>query len=84
MLSFACRTIKRSSGLICVRSEKYFSGRSGVVLIALVWVYANCAMIPGYLGLIGTWGYNCMSGTRVRSIHVYLKSLNYVLLEDHR
>ena len=57
--------MKRSSAPICVRSEKYFSGGSGMALIALVWVYANCAMIPGYLGLIGTWGYNCMSGTRV-------------------
>ena len=44
------------------RSEKYLSGSSGVALIALVWVYANCAMIPGYLGVVGTWGYNCMSG----------------------
>ena len=50
------------------RSEKYLSGSSGVALIALVWVYANCAMIPGYLGVVGTWGYNCLSGTRVGSI----------------
>ena len=56
-----------------------------MVLIALVWVYANCAMIPGYLGLIGTWGYNCMSGTRVRSIHIFeefeLRSLRWSQLK---
>ena len=42
-----------------------------MVLIALVWVYANCAMIPGYLGVVGTWGYNCLSGTRVGSIPIH-------------
>ena len=34
------------------RGGRVLSGGSGVAAVALVWLYANCAMIPGYLGVL--------------------------------
>jgi hypothetical protein len=43
--------------------KRVFSGKAGVLIIMTVWIYVFSAMSPGFFGVLGVYGYHCMSGT---------------------
>jgi hypothetical protein len=43
--------------------KMFFSGKAGLLIITGLWIYVFSAMSPGFFGVLGVYGYHCMSGT---------------------
>ncbi len=62
-MSLGFIALSRCVGLVRPNiAEKVFAGRSGVSIIAGIWLYAVALVLPSVTGGVGSLGYNCRGG----------------------